>query len=114
MQTDANYNLFVECRELIQRLGRPLIQHEFRKRNRAVDLLIQMGSQLPDDQPVDTWMSPPDFAKTLVKEEIHHGSWLWRCNAESNVNASNSSISKVPSYVNIASSNSATPLVIQR
>lgn len=45
----ANYNLILECMELIHQLGNPPIQHDFRERNRATDLLVWWGSQLPDD-----------------------------------------------------------------
>lgn len=69
---DSDSNLLVECRELLQQMKEPMIQHELREQNKVADLVAKKGKVLTPEVLSQEW----NLVSNTVEDD-KKGSFFW-------------------------------------
>lgn len=68
-ETVSCSNIFLECRELVQKLKSPPIKHHRRKQNQVADLLAKEGARLESNGVFVKWTTTPPFVTKAVEAD---------------------------------------------
>ncbi|WMV53491.1 hypothetical protein MTR67_046876, partial [Solanum verrucosum] len=62
-------NSLADCRELLLKLGNPLVQHKYREENQVADTLAKEGSRLKEANSLILWTTPPLIVSSRIEAD---------------------------------------------